>query len=167
MLRNFKHGVYAGSFDPFTVGHEHILKQAIASFDGVTLAIGINPDKKPYFTVEQREEFLNDMVQKYKGNLQVTTFTNEYLVNYAAQIGATHIIRGLRNAADFSFEYSMNQINRSINPDIQSVYFMANSEFAEVSSSMVKSMIGPNGWQAQVAKYIPKETWARFQSLVK
>ena len=164
--------VYAGTFDPYTIGHDHIVQQALPLFDKLTLAIGVNPDKKTKFSLEDRIAMLQDVANyhldqakiksRFVGALRVTSFENQYLVNYAESIGAQYVIRGLRNTIDFEFERTMAQINKSINPKIKTVFFMAEREFAEISSSMVRGLIGPDEWQTVIKKYIPRPMWNRF-----
>lgn len=153
--------VYAGTYDPWTQGHNHVLEQAVPLFSEITLAIGINPAKKPYFDLPTRLAFLRDVAAEFE-NVRVDTFQDIYLVDYAESIGATHIIRGLRNTADFEYELSLAQINLGINPRIRTVFFMADRAFADISSSNVKGMIGPNGWKEVVKDYIPFTMWDRF-----
>lgn len=158
--------VYAGTFDPYTNGHDHIVRQAIPLFDSLTIAIGVNPAKKTKFSLADRLFMLQQAVGDYKATkIEVATFDNKYLVNYAAEIGAQFIIRGLRNSADFEYELSMAQINKKLNPEIRTVFLMADRKYADVSSSMVKSLIGPTGWQAAVKNYIPSRMWEQFLTL--
>ena len=161
-----KHAVYAGTFDPFTKGHEHILKQAIPLFDRITLAIGLNPTKKTLLDLDSRIDLLNDVCYGLDSMLQVSQFENMYLVNYAASIGADYVIRGLRNSSDFEYEYTMAQINQEINPLVRTVFFMADPQYAAISSSMVKGLIGPHGWQLVVREYIPYQSWDRLIQLL-
>ena len=147
--------VYAGTFDPYTIGHDHIVQQALPLFDKLTLAIGVNPEKKTKFSQAK-------IKSRFVGALRVATFENQYLVNYAESIGAQYIVRGLRSVTDFEFEYTMAQINKGINPKIRTVFFMAEREFADISSSMVRGLIGPDEWQNIIKKYIPRPMWTRF-----
>jgi len=153
--------VYAGTYDPWTQGHSHVLQQAAPLFANITLAIGVNPAKKPYFDLDTRLAFLRDVAGEYN-NVRVDSFQGIYLVDYAESIGASYIIRGLRNAADFEYELSLAQINLGINPRIRTVYYAADRAFADISSSNVKGMIGPKGWKDVVKDYIPFTMWDRF-----
>lgn len=153
--------VYAGTYDPWTKGHSHVLDQAAPLFSKITLAIGVNPAKKPLFSLDTRLSFLRDVAAAYD-NVRVDSFEGIYLVDYAERIGATHIIRGLRNVADFESELSLAQINLGINPRIRTVFFMADRAYADISSSNVKAMIGPEGWKDVVKDYIPMQMWNRF-----
>ena len=164
---NDLHAVYAGTFDTITNGHKHVLTQAIPIFDTITLAIGVNPAKKTMFSLEDRLGMLRDVANVLMGvhpktKIRVTSFENLYLMDYAESIGAQYVIRGLRNAADFEYELSIAQINKGINPRIRTVFFMADREFADISSSTVKGLIGPKDWEKVIKEYLPMEMWERF-----
>jgi pantetheine-phosphate adenylyltransferase len=156
-----RHAVYAGTFDPFTNGHKHVLMQALPIFERITLAIGVNPAKKAMLSLENRLSMLRD-VASAQSNVKVSSFENLYLVDYAESIGARYIIRGLRNVADFEYELSISQINKGINPRIRTVFLMADREFADISSSMIKGLVGPRDWQKVVKEYLPMEMWDKF-----
>jgi pantetheine-phosphate adenylyltransferase len=158
--------VYAGTYDPFTNGHYHVLSQALPLFEEINLAIGINPAKKTMLSLADRQLLLAD-VAKTNPKIVVSAFENEYLVNYAQRIEAQYIIRGLRNTTDFEYELSLAQINQKINPRIRTVFFMADRAYADISSSTVKALIGPVGWEEQVRSYIPEVMWDRFIKLAK
>jgi pantetheine-phosphate adenylyltransferase len=165
--------VYAGMFDSITSGHNHILAKSAPLFSEVVLAIGVNPAKTPMFTLEQRLGFLQDVANEYP-NVTIDTFSKDvYLVSYAASIGAKYIIRGLRNINDFEYELSLSQRNLiiqkklSIFPLIETAFFLAERSFADISSSSVKSMIGPNGWEEAIEDLIPTCMWERFIKTIK
>lgn len=146
--------VYAGSFDPPTNGHLWMIQKGASIFDQLIVAIGTNPDKKSTFSVNERL----DMLKQSAGNLENVTFThfdNKYLVDFARDVGANFILRGTRSQTDFIYEQGMCNINRDINQNITTVFLMPPRELCEISSSMVKSLIGPTGWEKTVAKYVP------------
>ena len=151
--------VYAGTFSPFTTGHQYILEQALAMFDHIFLAVGVNPAKKETLSLESRLDMLRDL--KYD-RVTVTSFDNQYLVDYAFDNGIEFIIRGLRNNSDFEYEFAMAAVNKKINPTVRTAFFMADQEHAPISSSMVMGMIGPKGWQQKVRPYVPEKIWPRF-----
>jgi cytidyltransferase-like protein len=94
--------VYAGSFDPITLGHQWIIEQAASLFDQLVVAIGVNPDKRATFTVEERLRFILETTSGI-ATCAVAAFENKYLVDYADQIGAGYVIRGIRNESDFTY----------------------------------------------------------------
>jgi pantetheine-phosphate adenylyltransferase len=146
-------GVYAGSFDPPTVGHLWMIEQGVRLFDRLNVAVGVNPDKKYTFSLEARLEMLRDSTRKFR-NVSVASFSNRYLIHYAQSVGATHILRGIRSESDYEFERTMRNINGDLDSEICTVFLMPPRGIAEVSSSMVRGLIGPVGWQKIVRKYV-------------
>lgn len=157
-----RHAVYAGSFDPITNGHLWIVREAGRLFDHLTIAIGVNPDKRYSFSLNKRLQLLQEVLPG-SDHMTVTHFHNRYLVDYAAEIGAQYIVRGIRSALDFEYEQVMRQINEDIRPEITTVFLMPSRDVAEVSSSMVKSLVGPGGWEEQVRRYVPAPVFAALQ----
>lgn len=146
-------GVYAGSFDPPTIGHLWMIEEGVRLFDELIVAVGINPDKKYTFTLEARLEMLRDATKKFR-NVSVTSFSNRYLIHYAQSVGASHILRGIRTESDYEYERSMRNINGDLDPKICTIFLMPPRGIAEVSSSMVRGLIGPTGWKKIVRKYL-------------
>ncbi len=153
--------VYAGSFDPITLGHQWIIEQAAPLFDQLVVAIGVNPDKRATFTVEERLRFIVETTSGI-ATCAVAAFENKYLVDYADQIGAGYIIRGIRNESDFTFERAMRHINSDLRPEVLTVFLMPPRQLAELSSSMVKGMVGPEGWETVVQRSVSPSV---FQAL--
>lgn len=147
-------GVYAGSFDPLTIGHLWMIEQAVGLFDRLVVAVGLNPDKQYTFPLEDRLTMLRAALKGYR-NVSVTSFSNAYLIRYAQQIGATHIVRGIRSGSDYEYERTMRNINGDLDAGICTVFLMPPRDIAEVSSSMVKGLVGPKGWRSVVRKYVP------------
>lgn len=159
-------GVYAGSFDPLTIGHLWMIEQGAQLFEQLIVAVGVNPDKKQTFSVEDRLSMLRESCSSFR-NVSVASFSNLYLIDYAESVGATHILRGIRSAADFEFERTMRNINGDLDPKICTVFLMPPRDIAEVSSSMVKGLIGPQGWRGIVKKYVPAPVYRRLLQLHK
>ncbi len=135
--------VYAGSFDPLTVGHLWMIEEGVRLFHHLTVAIGVNPNKHPR-------------------GVHLDTFGNRFLIDYAKEIGATHILRGIRSPADYEFERVMRNINGDLDAKMTTVFLMPPRDIAEVSSSMVRGLIGPKGWKAVVRKYVPPPVYSRL-----
>ncbi len=150
--------VYAGSFDPLTIGHLWMIQKGVALFPKLVVAIGINPDKRYTFSVEERLAMLRASVGHFRG-IRFASFTQQFLISYAKGIGATHILRGIRSESDYEYERVMRNINGDLSADITTVFLMPPRDIAEVSSSMVKSLIGPGGWQRVVKPYVPKPVY--------
>jgi pantetheine-phosphate adenylyltransferase len=162
--RRRKSGVYAGSFDPLTVGHLWMIEQGVQLFDRLTVAVGVNPDKKYTFALKDRLGMLREATKHFP-NVSVASFSNRYLIRYAQHIGATHILRGIRTESDYEFERTMRNINGDLDAGVCTVFLMPPRGIAEVSSSMVKGLIGPVGWQKIVRKYVPEAVYRRLIKL--
>ena len=131
-----------------------MIEQGVALFERLVVAIGINPDKRYTFPLEDRLTLLRQSLKRFQ-NLSVTSFSNFYLIDYAQKIGATHILRGIRSESDYEYERTMRNINGDLNSRICTVFLMPPRDIAEVSSSMVKGLVGPKGWRKVVRKYVP------------
>jgi pantetheine-phosphate adenylyltransferase len=159
-------GVYAGSFDPLTVGHLWMIQEGVRVFDHLIVALGENPDKRPAFTVENRLAMLRESCRPFR-NVSVASYSNLYLIDYAKSVHATHILRGIRSTADYEYERPMRNINGDLDPEVCTVFLMPPRDIAEVSSSMVKGLIGPAGWRKIVRKYVPEPVYQQLLELHK
>ena len=135
--------VFPGSFDPITNGHLDIVDRGLAVFDRVRMAILLNAEKKPLFSVEERVAIIGKV---YRGNprVEVDTFSG-LLVDYAQKVGASVIIRGLRAISDFEYEFQMALMNRRLNPLIETVFMMPAESYSYVSSRLVKEVFQLGG----------------------
>lgn len=159
--------VYAGSFDPLTNGHVWVIRRAVHLFDELTIAIGVNPDKNYFLSAEEREKNIQDVIDSQNWTdckLDVKVIKNQYLAKFAESVGASCLLRGIRSEADFSYEYAMAQANKALAPNIETIYMMPPPNLAQVSSSFVKSLIGPEGWEDMLKTYVPDPV---FQSIQK
>jgi pantetheine-phosphate adenylyltransferase len=159
--------VYAGSFDPLTNGHAWVIERAVTLFDELTIAIGINPDKKYFLNAKQRKQNIQTLIDNFKSSdckIDVQVIKNQYLAKFAASIEASCLIRGIRSEADFNYEYAMAQANKALAPKLESIYMMPPPHLAQVSSSLVKSLVGPDGWEELVQSYVPKNVFESIKS---
>ena len=156
-----RRAVYAGSFDPLTLGHLWMVEQGARLFDELVVAIGINPDKKYLFTLDERLDTLRRVTKGFP-NVRVASFENLFLVHYAKQVGATFILRGIRNEQDYGYERGMRYVNAEFDESIQTVFLVPPRDLVEVSSSFVKGLVGPAGWQDVVRKYVPEPVYRAF-----
>jgi pantetheine-phosphate adenylyltransferase len=156
-----RRAVYAGSFDPLTNGHMYMIKVGAQLFDELVVAIGINPDKRYTFTLEQRLHFLRECTAGIV-NVRLDHFTNMFLFDYARQIDAAYILRGIRNSHDYEYERAMCNINADLNPRVTTIFLMPPREISEVSSSFVKGLVGPKGWEDIVKDYLPAPIYGHF-----
>lgn len=148
-----RRAVFAGSFDPITIGHQETLRRAAKLFDEVILAYGHNPLKKGLFTREERLTMLNVIASDFP-NVVVEEIRDAYLVQFAVDHQADYLVRGIRNDHDLVYEQQMQFMNQKINGNVETVYLIPPGELANISSSMVKSLIGPKGWEKEVARYL-------------
>ncbi len=135
--------VFPGSFDPVTNGHLDLIDRTLKVFDEVIVAILVNPDKRPLFSVEERVAILRDVCRS-KGKVRVDTFSG-LLVDYAVKVGAFSIVRGLRAISDFEYEFQMALMNRRLNPRIDTVFLMAPESYSYLSSRLVKEVFHLGG----------------------
>jgi pantetheine-phosphate adenylyltransferase len=157
-----KKAVYAGSFDPITNGHLWMIEQGATLFDELIVAIGTNPDKRCTFSLEERMMMLRDSIGHLPG-VRIDSFSRRFLVHYTHAVGAPYLLRGIRSNDDYEYERAMRYINNDLRPEIVTVFLMPPREMAEVSSSMVKALVGPEGWEEIVRQYVPE---AAFRLLV-
>ncbi|GAA5786256.1 phosphopantetheine adenylyltransferase [Chitiniphilus shinanonensis] len=156
-----RRGVYAGSFDPVTNGHLWMIEHGTRLFDEMIVAIGENPDKRYTFSVEERVAMLRETTA-HLTNLRVEIFENRFLVDYAREENADYILRGIREAADYEFERKMRYVNADLAPHIDTVFLMPPREIAEISSTMVKGLVGPGNWESVVCQYVPQPVFERL-----
>ena len=137
-----KRALFPGSFDPITLGHFDIIRRALALFDEIVVAIGVNGDKNYMFTVEQRKEFIEKAFAD-EPKVKVSTYQG-LTVDYCREIDAQFILRGLRNPADFEFEKAIAHTNRKLS-QIETVFLLTAARTSFISSSIVRDVIRNNG----------------------
>ena len=147
---NQKIAVYAGSFDPITLGHFDIVKRGASLFDRLIIAVGINPKKRYTFKIEERIALIEDAV-KDLDNVEVCSFTG-LLVHFCQKVEASIILRGLRAATDFDFEFQIGLANMDMAPQIETVFLLAEPQNIFISSSLVKEIAFNGG---KVDQYLP------------
>ena len=135
--------VYPGSFDPLTNGHVDIILRGAHIFDKIVVALLVNVDKNPLFSLEERVEITRQVFQEYP-NVEVDTFDG-LLVDYAKRRDISVIVRGLRAISDFEYELQMALMNRSLSPDSESVFMMPAEQYTYVSSRLVKEVFALGG----------------------
>lgn len=155
--------VYAGSFDPPTNGHVWMIDRGAKLFDRLVVAVALNPEKSYTFPLEQRLGWLGEICRPYR-NVEVADIQNRFLARYAADVGAGHILRGIRDEEDYRYERGMRYINSDLNPDVTTVFLMPPRGLGQVSSSFVKNMIGPEGWEPIVERYVPEAVYTDLRS---
>jgi len=147
--------IYPGTFDPLTNGHLDLINRALHIFDQVIIAIAVNPDKKPLFTVDERLEMIRASVEN---NPRVITDSFEgLLVNYARNKGVHTVLRGMRAVSDFEYEYEMTFMNRKLDRDIDTIFMLTGLRWLFVHSNTIKAAVKAG---ADVSDMVP-ETVAR------
>lgn len=130
--------IFPGSFDPFTRGHEAVVEEALRIFDRVVIAIGHNTAKRGLLSPEARKRLI-ERVYEGDARVEVTTYTT-LTGDEARRVGATTIIRSVRNAGDFDYERTMDHANRAIFPELRTVVVIAPAEVEHISSSLVREL---------------------------
>jgi pantetheine-phosphate adenylyltransferase len=146
-----KIALFPGSFDPFTIGHDSIINKALNLFDKVIIAIGNNTEKKgSYYSLEDRIERISIL---YKNQPKVWVQHYDCLtIDFCKKVSAKFIIRGIRNVIDFEYEKSLAQTNNVLDPEIETIFFLANQDFSAVNSSILRDILKHNG---DISKFLP------------
>ena len=153
-----KLAVYPGSFDPLTNGHVDIIERGTHLFDKIIVAILVNVEKSPLFTMEERVEIVRE-VFKGRPNVEVDTFDG-LLVDYVAKRKADVIVRGLRALSDFEAEFQMALMNRRLGPHIETVFMMPAEQYTYISSRLIKEVFSLGG---QVRGLVPEVVESRLR----
>lgn len=148
--------VYAGTFDPITLGHEDIVLRATELFDEVVVGIGINPDKTPLFSPDERQALMREIFQDH-ASISVECFSG-LTVDFARSVGATVMVRGVRTVSDIESEFTMALANRAIAPELETVFLMASEIYSHISSTLIKQIafMGRDTGTQQLAKFVPE-----------
>lgn len=146
-----KIAIFPGSFDPFTIGHESVVRRAIPMFDKIIIMIGFNTKKKSFFPVDKRQRWI---AQVFEDQPSVEVRTHEGLtVDFARQVNANYILRGLRTSADFEYERAIAQMNKKLFPQVETVFLLTMPEHTPINSSIVRDIILHGG---DASMFIPK-----------
>lgn len=150
-------GVYPGTFDPITNGHLDIIKRGLRLVDRLVIGVATNPSKDPLFTLEERVEMVDREARPLATELgvdfEVVQF-DELLMHFAERVNASIIIRGLRAVADFEYEFQMTGMNYQINPEIETVFLMADPKYQTIASRLVKEVARYGG---NIKSFVPPE----------
>jgi len=153
--------IYAGSFDPFTMGHLNILNRAAVMFEEVIVAIGTNTSKKALFSPEEKLEMIEEVVaERSSDNVRVILHADNLIVDLAEQEGAKVMVRGIRSVTDMEYEMNIASMNKTQAPDIESVFLMADEKYRFVSSSLIKEIAQFDG---DVSEMVPDSIAERMK----
>ena len=153
--------IYPGSFDPITNGHLDLVQRGSRIFDRLIVSILRNDAKKPLFTVEERMEMLREVLHVYP-NVEIDSFDG-LLVDHASARGATVLMRGIRAISDYEYELQMALMNRRLQPEIETVFMMANEAYSFISSRLVKEVFSLGG---DIAGLVPPSVEARLNTRI-
>lgn len=159
--------IYAGSFDPFTMGHLNILNRSAKMFDEVIVAIGTNTSKKSLFTPDEKLEMITAVVKESSyDNVRVVLHVDGLIVDFAKSEGATVMVRGIRSLTDMEYEMSIASMNKTQQSEIESVFLMADEKYSFVSSSLIKEVaIFDGDVSGMVPESIAKKMQEKYRSV--
>jgi len=146
-----KIAVFPGSFDPFTIGHEAIVKRALPLFDKIIIAVGVNSLKNSLFSAENRVKMIKAVFAS-EPKVEIEIFQG-LTVDFCRSKGAHYILRGLRTAADFEYERAMGQMNKKMAPGIDTVFLLTSTEHTPINSTIVRDIIRMGG---DASMFVPK-----------
>ena len=156
--------VFAGSFDPLTNGHLDIIQRTSELFGSLDVVISVNPEKKYLFSQEERRQMVEELTSSLK-NVTVHVYTG-LIVNYAKEIGANVLIRGVRSSNDFAYEFDLALMNRKLNPDIETVFLQSKEKNVVIKSSSIKELAMFDGdISRMVPPLVEKAVKAKFGKL--
>jgi pantetheine-phosphate adenylyltransferase len=149
-----KKAIYAGTFDPFTLGHEDIVKRALKVFDEIVVLVAVSPSKTPLFNIEDRVDMLKEHFGEEGLNLKSVVVDQwpGLIVDYAKKMGITSIVRGLRPTGDFEIEFQMASMNNHLLPEIDTFFLPTGSAHFYVSSSLVREIFHHGG---DITDFVP------------
>lgn len=147
-----KIGLFTGSFDPLTNGHLDLIRRASQLFDVLYVGIFVNPHKQGLLTREERKRLIEEVVAEMP-TVKVLVAQDELVVDVAKKIGASYLVRGLRNGIDLEYESSFDFYNRALAPELETIYLVARPEYKFVSSSQVRELLH---FQQDISPYVPK-----------
>jgi pantetheine-phosphate adenylyltransferase len=155
-------GLYPGTFDPITNGHLDIIGRAAKLVDKLVIGVAINKDKGPLFTLEERVAMVEQELAVFAGvvDIEVRPF-DTLLMKFAEDVGAQVIVRGLRAVSDFEYEFQMVGMNQKLNPDIETVFFMADPTCQAIASRLVKEIARLKG---DVSQFVPAAVETRLKA---
>ena len=156
-----KIAIYPGSFDPVTSGHLNIIQRAANIFDKLIVCVMVNAGKNPMFTLEERVELIRRVTQALP-NVEVDS-SSELLADYARRRGSCVIVKGLRAGSDFENEFQMALINHKINPELDTMFLTAESQYMYLSSSTVKEL---GSYGVDLSDFLPEEIIPDFQERI-
>ena len=154
-----KKAVFPGSFDPITVGHQSVIQRALPLFDEIIIAVGVNSTKHSMFSIDKRIEWIKKSFPNEK-KIVVKSFSG-LTIDFCKQENADYILRGLRTSADFEFERGIGQVNKMMNPKIETIFMLTSTAYTPISSSIVRDVIRHKG---DISQLVPNCIFEEIRS---
>jgi len=146
-----KIAIFPGSFDPFTIGHESIVRRALSMFDKIIIMVGFNANKKSFFSLEKRVKWINQIFQNER---KIEVRVHEGLtVDFCKEVGAGYIVRGLRTSSDFEYERAIAQVNKKMHPEIETIFLLTLPEHTPVNATIIRDIVFHGG---DASMFLPK-----------
>jgi pantetheine-phosphate adenylyltransferase len=154
--------VYSGMFDPVHLGHLDIIERGRRVFERLIVGVGVNPEKVPLFSVDERVHLLQEVVKPF-GNVQIQPFSG-LAVRFVRQVGAGVMIRGLRTVSDMEYEFSMSLTNQALDPAIETVFLLSKVDYSHLSSTLIRQIAAFGG---DLGKFLPPAIVAQVEAKLK
>ena len=143
--------VFPGSFDPFTKGHYELVQRGLLLFDHITVALGYNTQKKRYFDVKQMHTLIEKSFEDRKKQVDVLIY-KELTASFVTKLGVKFLLRGVRNATDFNMEHRISELNKTINPNLETIFLISAPKYQALSSSLIREV---HSYGGDVSPYLP------------
>lgn len=147
-----KRAIFPGSFDPITLGHYDIITRAAALFDELYVALGVNSSKVRSFPVESCLKMMHDAFEPFQ-NIKVISYS-KLTAEYCKELDVRYIVRGIRTVRDFEYERSLAEMNKKINPELETIYLDSKPEYLSISSTIIRDLVRN---KADISPFVPKE----------
>lgn len=144
--------LFPGTFDPITKGHVDIIRRSASLFDKIVVGIGVNANKQPMFSVEQRMQWIADIF-KDEPKVEAATYSG-LTIDFCKKIGARYILRGIRYVSDFEYEKAIADMNRTLMPEVETIFLTSSAQYSTVSSTLVRDVMRNGG---DVSSIVPPE----------
>jgi pantetheine-phosphate adenylyltransferase len=154
--------VYTGVFDPVHLGHLEIIRRGSRLYDRLVVGVGINPEKESFFSLDERVELMRSLVTSY-ANVEVRSFTG-LAVRFVRSVGSRIMLRGLRTLSDMEYEFTMSLMNLSQDPEIETIFLMAEEEYSHFSSSLIRQIATFGG---DLGQFVPPEVKLALEARVR
>ena len=153
--------VYPGTFDPFTRGHEDLVRRAVSVFDHVIVGVADSKSKQPFFTVAERVEMAREVLSSLP-TIEVASFSS-LLMNFVREQGAKVVLRGLRAVSDFEYEFQMSGMNRHLYPDVETLFLTPSEQYTFISATIVREIAKFGG---DISQFVHPKVGARIRARV-